>query len=98
MTLPSRCSRYLSNDNLGFTSQNASTVGTAGNHIRSRVAFILKVIIESGAVISAAKITEFVLFKTQPHNGSMSTTKNGYDVVFEAVPQIVVSSDPSLLR
>ena len=51
---------------------------------------MILLIIESGALISAAKLTEFALFQLAPVDGLDGL--NALYIVYEAMPQITVSS------
>ncbi|KAI0718520.1 hypothetical protein C8T65DRAFT_638251 [Cerioporus squamosus] len=66
-----------------ITSRSRSALGVSSNNRHARV-FLL--IVESGALISAAKLTEFVLFKLAPVNGLDGL--NALYIVYEAMPQI----------
>ena len=50
---------------------------------------IILVLIESGLVITIAKLNEFVLFKLAPGNSGLSGL-NALYIVFEMIPQINV--------
>ncbi len=56
-----------------------------GNYTR-----VLLLLIESGALVAAAKLTEFVLFELAPDDGISGL--NAIDVVYECMPQITVSA------
>lgn len=58
-----------------------------GNYTR-----VLLLLIESGALVAAAKLTEFVLFELAPDDGISGL--NAIDVVYECMPQITVSACP----
>jgi hypothetical protein len=55
----------------------------------SRTQSAMLLLIESGAFLFAAKLVEFVLFQLTPHNGLSGF--NALYIVFEMIPQIVVS-------
>ncbi|RDX44600.1 hypothetical protein OH76DRAFT_1559655 [Lentinus brumalis] len=64
-----------------ITSRSHSALGASSPHAR-----VILLIIESGALISAAKLTEFVLFKLAPLDGLDGL--NALYLVYEAMPQI----------
>ena len=70
-----------------ITARSRSALGVSDSNHHSRVILL---IIESGALISAAKLTEFVLFQLAPVDGLDGL--NALYIVYEAMPQITVSS------
>lgn len=62
---------------------------TIGITARSRHARVVLLIVESGALIATAKLTEFVLFKIAPVDGLQGL--NAMYIVYESMPQITVS-------
>jgi len=57
---------------------------------------IFRLIVESGVIISAIKLTEFVLFETSPH-ADKPNGQNGLYIVFDCVPQIVGAVPTAIL-
>lgn len=53
---------------------------------------ILLLLIESGAFVAAAKLTEFILYELAPVDGLEGM--NAIEVVFECMPQITVRPPP----
>ncbi|RPD54259.1 hypothetical protein L226DRAFT_304251 [Lentinus tigrinus ALCF2SS1-7] len=66
-----------------ITARSRGTLGVSSNNCHKRVILL---IIESGALISAAKIIEFVLFKLAPLDGLNGL--NALYIVYDAMPQI----------
>ncbi|KAI0630793.1 hypothetical protein C8Q77DRAFT_1160315 [Trametes polyzona] len=64
------------------TRYRRQAMGAAGGHHER----VLMLLIESGALVAAAKITEFVLFELAPDDG---IGLNAIDVIYEAMPQII---------
>ncbi|KAI0800108.1 hypothetical protein C8Q74DRAFT_1190712 [Fomes fomentarius] len=65
------------------TMRSQETIGIAA---RSRHARVVLLIVESGALIAAAKLMEFVLFKLAPVDGLQGL--NAMYIVYESMPQI----------
>ena len=55
---------------------------------------IILLIVESGAIISATKLTEFTLFNIAPDSGIGGL--NAMYILYEIVPQMTVRKFPSL--
>ncbi|PFH47751.1 hypothetical protein AMATHDRAFT_66975 [Amanita thiersii Skay4041] len=53
-----------------------------------RYTFIVLVILESGLLLAAAKVTEYVLFKLTPGDGSGAHGLNALYIIYECMPQI----------
>lgn len=64
-------------------------MGVEGNNRYSRVILL---IVESGALIAAAKLIEFTLFKLAPVDGLNGL--NAMYIIYESMPQITVRIAP----
>ena len=74
-----------------MTSRTQKGINTQG---RNRYSRVILLIVESGVLITAAKLTEFILFQLAPLDGLDGL--NALYIVYEAMPQITVSPPSSM--
>ena len=72
-----------------MTSHTRKFLGVEGHDQYYRVILLL---VESGALIAAAKVVEFTLFKLAPVDGLHGL--NALYIVYEIMPQVTVSAQP----
>jgi len=89
--LTHNCARRRSETQLSEANQGP---GSRGFTLTLRTVF--RLIVESGVIISAIKLTEFVLFETTPDTNDLNG-QNGLYVVFDCVPQIVGAVPTAIL-